>query len=104
MSSSCLIASRRSGRGLLGSCEGSVADFGVFKAGKVGLGDLGDVVLMVGGAAFSVLIVGGSVAGGAGCSISTAEGMMTVDLERPRCQMNDSRRDLTGDAYDGPKE
>ena len=43
-SSSCLITSRRSGKGLLGNCEGKVADFGVLRAGKAGLGDLGEAV------------------------------------------------------------
>lgn len=49
-SSSCLMTSSRSpGCGLWGICEGNVADlgnvadFGVIKAGRTGLGDFGDV-------------------------------------------------------------
>lgn len=46
MSSSCLTTSRSPETGLLGSSEGRVADFTVFNAGNVGLGDRG--VLMIG--------------------------------------------------------
>ena len=56
-SSSCLITSRWPGIGLLGNSEGSVAEQGVLREGKDGLGDLGDVVLMVGvgGRGFSMV-------------------------------------------------
>ena len=108
-SSSFLITSSRSGRGLLGSSEGKVADFGkgllkvgseegvsdldrgllVISDGKVAvlgvmrvkvgfIGDCGEVVLMVG------------VGKGCGREGLVAAGMVTVDLERPRRQMNDS--------------
>lgn len=43
-SSSRFITSRRSGSGLFGSCEGKVADLGVLRAGRDGLGDLGEAV------------------------------------------------------------
>ena len=43
-SSSCLITSRRSGRGLLGSCDGRVVSLGVLRAGRFALGDLGVAV------------------------------------------------------------
>ena len=51
-SCSCLMTSRRPGRGLFGSAEGRarVAVLGVFKAGNSGFGDLG--ILMVGGTGF----------------------------------------------------
>lgn len=106
-SSSFLITSRRSGRGLLGSCEGRVVDFGVLRTGKEGLGDLGvavwgEVVLMVGGVDMSVSVVV-DAAGEVGFSVSMTVGMVTVDLERPRCQTNDSRHDLTGDACCRPR-
>ena len=41
-SSSCLITSRRSIKGLFGSCDGKVAEEGVLRAGSVGLGDFGE--------------------------------------------------------------
>lgn len=94
-SSSCLIASRRSGSGLLGSCDGRVAEFGVFIASNDGFGDFGEADW-----GEMVLIVGGedsADSGGDGIvefSSSIAVGMMAVELERPRCQLNDSRYDL----------
>ena len=63
------------GTGLLGSSEGRVADLGVFRAGRFGFGDFGDMVLIVG-------------VGGSGFSIarerdfSIVDGIVTVDMER----------------------
>lgn len=56
---------------------------GVLRAGKAGFGDLGvsavgEVVLMVGGR-----------------GLGEVGGMMAVELERPSCQLNDSRHDQT---------
>ena len=79
--------------------------------GSEGLGDLGEadcgeVVLMVGGVddAFSVSVSVEGV-GEAGFSVSMAvvEGMVAVILERPRCQMNDSRNGQTGNACSGQR-
>ena len=74
-SSSTFTTSRWPGTGLLGSSEGRVADLGVFKAGKVGFGDLGDMVLIVGvgGSGFSIARVR---------DFSIVDGMVTVDMER----------------------
>ena len=82
-SSSCFIMSKRPGSGLLGSSEGRLAVMGVLRAGKAGFGDLGvsavgEVVLMVGGR-----------------GLGEVGGMMAVELERPSCQLNDSRHDQT---------
>ena len=87
-SSSCLITSRRSGKGLLGNWEGKVAEFGVWRAGRAGLGDFGvavegDVVLMVGGTGFFSVSSAIGMAGEAGFSISIAVGILAVELERP---------------------
>lgn len=45
-------------------------------------------------------MVGVGRGGGIHVDISVVEGMMTVKLERPRCQMNDSRARSDGNAYD----
>ncbi len=81
-SSSCFIASRRSGSGLFGSCDGRVAEFGVLRARVDGFGSLGEVdwgemVLMVGGEEWSDS--GGD--GIADFSSSGAVDMMSVELE-----------------------
>ena len=74
-SSSTFTTSRWPGTGLLGSSEGRVADLGVLRAGRVGFGDFGDMVLIVG-------------VGGSGFSMARArdfsivDGMVTVDMER----------------------
>ena len=57
-------------------------------------------MLIVGGAGFSVSFAGG-MPGEAGLLVSMAVGMMAVELERPRCQSNDSRHGLTGVACTG---
>lgn len=69
--------------------EGKFAVFGVFSV-KVGLGDWGEVVLMVG--------VGRG--GGIEIVVSVAEGMLTVELKRPRCQLDDTQARSDGNAYD----
>lgn len=51
-SSSCLMTSSRPGCGLLGSSDGRVADLGVLRAGRLGLGDLGVMMVGVGGTCF----------------------------------------------------
>ena len=82
-SSSCLMTSSRPGSGLLGNSEGRVAVLGVLRAGKAGFGDLG-----VSASGEVVLMVGGRGLGEVGA-------MMAVELDRPSCQMNDTRQDQT---------
>ena len=74
-SSSTFTTSRWPGTGLLGSSEGRAADLGVFRAGKFGFGDFGDMVLIVGvgGSGFSIARVR---------DFSIVDGMVTVDMER----------------------
>lgn len=71
-SSSCLIASRRSGNGLFGSSEGKAAVLGVFNLGRAVLGEMGDL---------GTLMVGGTGLGDAGSLGGEVEGMVTVGLE-----------------------
>lgn len=75
-SSSCLITSRSPAAGLLGSCEGScegkVAEHGVFNGGSSGLGERG--LWMVGTSAAIVVIV--VVVGGVGDGSGETEDMM----------------------------
>lgn len=96
-SSSCFIASRRSSSGLLGSCDGRVAELGALRASNDGAeesgeADRGEMVLIAGGEDLAD-------SGGDGIvdfSSSIAVGMMAAELERSRCQMNDSNYDLDG--------
>ena len=57
-------------------------------------------MLIVGGAGFSVSVAEG-MPGETGLWVSMAVGMVAAELERPRCQSNDSRHGLTGDACTG---